>query len=131
MDSDNTVAESLRTRVVDSIVIAPPVLDGRLPGTPEPRFRPRRKFLPRPSKTLPDYISTVTERVKLVNESMLHQNLPYRYALRPIHRGLLLDLVLLDPQGATLQQHTRLVNQENYPSILDKMQMGRGFLFDD
>ena len=85
----------------------------------------------RPTKTIPVYSNTIKKRVELMNKEMLSKNLPYRYDIQPREGSLSLNMTVLGPQGEALQRHTKEVTSNNYKTLLDNMQTGRGFIFDD
>ena len=129
MNTDNI--SKPQARVVDCIVVTSEVRNndpdnrGALPETETPKA-PRRT-----SKPTPDYSVTVKNRVLLINKEMSAEKMPYRYDVKAVDGKLLIDMLVLDKHGDIALQHTKEVTSSNYKTILDNLQSGVGFLFDD
>jgi len=78
-----------------------------------------------------DFSVTVKNRVLLINKEMSLDKAPYRYDVRTDGERLLIDMLVLDKHGDIALQHTKEVTSSNYKTILDNLQSGVGFLFDD
>jgi len=130
MNTDS-VSNKPRARVVDCIVVAPEVhnKDSDNKGTP-PRSEPPKKLF-RPSKNKPEYTATVKKRVQLLNKDLFTKNKSYRYDTRQEGDKLLVYMFVMDSHGDIVLQYTKEVTQDNYRVVLDSMQSGNGFLFDD
>jgi len=69
--------------------------------------------------------------VLLINKEMSAEKMPYRYDVKAVDDKLLIDMLVLDKHGDIALQHTKEVTSSNYKTILDNLQSGVGFLFDD
>lgn len=130
MNTDN-INNKPRPKIVDCIVVSPEVHnkhsdnEGALPEI-KPTVR-----LSCFSKTIPDFSVTVKNRVLLINKEMSAEKMPYRYDVKTVDGKLLIDILVLDKHGDIALQHTKEVTSSNYKAILDNIQSGIGFLFDD
>jgi hypothetical protein len=120
-----------RAKVVDCIVVTPEVHNkhSENEGAP-PEAKPTRR-LSRFSRAVPDFYATVKNRVLLINKEMSAEKMPYRYDVKAVDGKLLIDMLVLDKHGDIALQHTKEVTSSNYKTILDNLQSGVGFLFDD
>lgn len=125
----NTIKRKSPARFVDCIMMTSEVHNNLLNNEDTSKKR-QRQFFPTSYKTIPQYSKTVEKRVELINKELSSNGKPYRYAMRSNDKGLLVDMLILDPQGKTIQQYTKVLTPDNYRGILDKMMCG-GFLFDD
>jgi hypothetical protein len=129
MNTDNI--SKPQARVVDCIVVTPEVHNKHSDNKEAPPESLPAKQPPSSLKTVPDYSVTIKNRVLLINKEMSLDKAPYRYDVRTEGERLLIDLFVLDKHGDIALQHTKEVTPSNYKVILDNMQSGVGFLFDD
>lgn len=130
MNTDS-VSNKPRARVVDCIVVTSEVHNKGSgdKGAPSRSDLPKKPF--RPSKSRPEYTDTIKKRVQLLNKDLSLKNKSYRYDTRQEDDKLLVDMFVMDSHGDIVLQYSKEVTQDNYRIILDSMQSGSGFLFDD
>jgi flagellar hook protein FlgE len=130
MNTDS-VSNKPRARVVDCIVVTSEVHNKDSGNKEAPsRSEPPKKLF-RPSKNRPEYTDTIKKRVQLLNKDLSLKNKSYRYNTRQDGDKLFVDMFVMDSHGDIVLQYTKEVTQDNYRVILDSMQSGSGFLFDD
>jgi len=129
MNTDNI--SKPQARVVDCIVVTPEVHNKHSDNEEAPPESLPAKQPPRSLSAVPDFSVTVKNRVLLINKEMSAEKMPYRYDVKAVDDKLLIDMLVLDKHGDIALQHTKEVTSSNYKTILDNLQSGVGFLFDD
>ena len=121
-----------KSGVINSIVFAPPVKNQAT--TKRADFKSRRILKYRHESDAPEdsFIQVVEKRIELINQHYDRIKLPYRFEMQIVDdKHAVLYMLILDENGQTIQCQDRIVTQENFGSILDKISTGEGFIFED